>query len=135
LAYVPAAGFFANPAQSPQFYDASANLAATLTAMAGCDAKWPGYADLQRGDDWIRGSMAMSIINTVVTPNERNWTYCSGVGGSQATFSNAGSYHSGGVNTMMGDASVRFIKNGINRAIWMALGTKANGEVISADSY
>jgi hypothetical protein len=36
---------------------------------------------------------------------------------------------------MMTDGSVRFIKNSINRFTWWALGTKSNGEVISADAY
>jgi hypothetical protein len=35
----------------------------------------------------------------------------------------------------MGDGSVRFIKSSISQVTWMALGTKAGGEVISADSY
>ena len=34
-----------------------------------------------------------------------------------------------------GDGSVRFIKDTINLPTWWALGTKANGEVISSDSY
>jgi hypothetical protein len=35
----------------------------------------------------------------------------------------------------MGDGSVRFVKNSINLPTWMAMGTRAGGEVISADSY
>ena len=35
----------------------------------------------------------------------------------------------------MADGSVRFIKDSISPQTWMALGTKANGESISADSY
>ena len=45
------------------------------------------------------------------------------------------SMHPGGVNTLMGDGSVRFIKDTINLPTWRALGTVAGGEVISADSY
>jgi prepilin-type processing-associated H-X9-DG protein len=48
---------------------------------------------------------------------------------------NASSFHPGGVNCCMADGSVKFIKNTINTATWWALGTKANGEVISADAY
>jgi hypothetical protein len=33
------------------------------------------------------------------------------------------------------DGSVRFIKNSISVQTWYALATKANNEVISADSY
>jgi hypothetical protein len=35
----------------------------------------------------------------------------------------------------MADGSARFIKNSINMNTWWSLGTRANGEVISADSY
>ncbi|WZO99883.1 DUF1559 domain-containing protein [Isosphaeraceae bacterium EP7] len=45
------------------------------------------------------------------------------------------SYHPGGVNTLFGDGSVRFIKSTVNGGTWRALGTLAGGEVISADSY
>ncbi|MFO0890889.1 MAG: DUF1559 domain-containing protein [Isosphaeraceae bacterium] len=45
------------------------------------------------------------------------------------------SYHPGGVNTLMMDGSVRFVKSTIARDIWRALGTRAGGEVISADAY
>ncbi len=47
----------------------------------------------------------------------------------------ARSYHPGGVNALMGDGSVRFVKDSINGRTWRALGTIGGGEVISADSY
>jgi prepilin-type processing-associated H-X9-DG protein len=43
--------------------------------------------------------------------------------------------HPGGVNALFVDGSVRFVKDSIARQTWWALGTKANGEVISSDSY
>jgi prepilin-type N-terminal cleavage/methylation domain-containing protein/prepilin-type processing-associated H-X9-DG protein len=45
------------------------------------------------------------------------------------------SYHPGGVNTGFCDGSVRFIKSSVNLGVWRALGTRAGGEVVSADSY
>ena len=36
---------------------------------------------------------------------------------------------------MFADGSVRFVKDSISQQTWYALGTKANGEVISSDSY
>ena len=47
----------------------------------------------------------------------------------------ARSRHLGGVNTAMGDASVRFIKNSVNLRTWRALSTTQGGEVIRADQY
>jgi prepilin-type N-terminal cleavage/methylation domain-containing protein/prepilin-type processing-associated H-X9-DG protein len=47
----------------------------------------------------------------------------------------AKSKHPGGVNIGFADGSVKFIKNTINLPTWAALGSKAGGEVISADAY
>ena len=60
---------------------------------------------------------------------------CGGCGPDDSNFSNAQSNHPGGVNVLFADGSVRFIKDSINPQTWMALGTKANGEVITSDSY
>jgi prepilin-type N-terminal cleavage/methylation domain-containing protein/prepilin-type processing-associated H-X9-DG protein len=126
---------------SAQFYDAAApaNQAAALAGLAGCDAAWQsrsGTLDNQRGKTWFHGSMAFTMIQTFALPNSSKWTYCSGSNGSgsAATFSESDSYHPGGVNVLLGDGSVRFIKSTINRSVWWALGTKGNGEIISADA-
>ncbi|QEH37257.1 putative major pilin subunit [Aquisphaera giovannonii] len=58
-------------------------------------------------------------------------------GGVNATFAaiTSRSYHPGGVNVLLGDGSVRFVKSTIAGPVWRALGTVSGGEVISADSY
>jgi prepilin-type processing-associated H-X9-DG protein len=81
--------------------------------------------------------MGFTMFNTVAKPNAiAKWTYCgetysSGI----VNYSEADSYHTGGINCMMADGSVRFLKSTINQLTWMQLGTKANGEVISADAF
>ncbi len=45
------------------------------------------------------------------------------------------SLHPSGANVLMGDGSVRFIKQSINLLAWQALSSRAVGEVVSADSY
>ncbi|HEY2786613.1 MAG TPA: DUF1559 domain-containing protein [Fimbriiglobus sp.] len=42
----------------------------------------------------------------------------------------ASSYHSGGVNVVMGDGSVRFVRDSIDFVTWQGMGTKAGGEVL-----
>lgn len=44
------------------------------------------------------------------------------------------SRHPGGVNTLLGDGSVRFTKDTISLTTWKALSSRNGGEVISADS-
>ena len=45
-----------------------------------------------------------------------------------------GSRHPGIVNVCMTDGSAKAVKNTINLVTWRAIGTKAGGEVVSADS-
>ena len=45
------------------------------------------------------------------------------------------SNHPGGCNFLFADGSVHFLKSSIAIKTYWALGTKANGEVISSDSY
>ncbi len=45
------------------------------------------------------------------------------------------SRHSGGANFLMGDASVRFVKQSINYQTYCALGSSALGEVVSSDAF
>ena len=45
------------------------------------------------------------------------------------------SQHPGGANFLMGDGSVKLIKDSVDLATYRALGTRKGGEVTSADSY
>ncbi len=45
------------------------------------------------------------------------------------------SMHPGGVNVGFGDGSVRFIKNSISNAVWIAVLAKNDGIVLSSDQY
>lgn len=42
----------------------------------------------------------------------------------------ARSYHTGGVNAVLLDGSVRLVSSSITREIWRALGTRSGGEVL-----
>ncbi|WP_406698938.1 DUF1559 domain-containing protein [Singulisphaera sp. Ch08] len=61
--------------------------------------------------------------------------------GATTTNNNAGnndeifSYHSGGANVLMGDGSVRFLKESLSVVVLRGLITPKGGEVISSDSY
>jgi prepilin-type processing-associated H-X9-DG protein len=128
------------PAGALQF-NAFTNPAAVKAAIVACTASWnSGSAKInkQRGDSWFHGSMAMTLFNTIVPPNGENvqWTYCSpSASAGPSSFSNADSYHPGGVNGLMADGRVQFFKNSINQATWWGLGTIAGGEIISSDAY
>jgi prepilin-type N-terminal cleavage/methylation domain-containing protein/prepilin-type processing-associated H-X9-DG protein len=50
-------------------------------------------------------------------------------------FNAARGWHPGGVNSLMGDGSVKFIKDSVNVNTWRALGSSQGGEVIDASAY
>jgi prepilin-type N-terminal cleavage/methylation domain-containing protein/prepilin-type processing-associated H-X9-DG protein len=123
-----------------EMQDASSNPVSTLAGLSACDSAYTSQSytvDSQRGKNWIHGAMAFTLFNTVARPNTNiTWTYCSSSSsGAASTYSEADSFHSGGVNTLFTDGSVKFLKNSINQLTWFALGTKGNGEVISATAY
>jgi prepilin-type N-terminal cleavage/methylation domain-containing protein/prepilin-type processing-associated H-X9-DG protein len=45
------------------------------------------------------------------------------------------SKHSGGVNALLADGHVQFVKNSIGVPVWQGLGSRNGGEVISADAF
>jgi prepilin-type N-terminal cleavage/methylation domain-containing protein/prepilin-type processing-associated H-X9-DG protein len=114
-----------------------------LPALNNCTQNYRGSGPLSGtiGNRWGWGAMSETLFNTIVTPNSKQvpWNSCryscGGCGPDDSIFSNAQSAHPGGVNVMFGDGSVRFIKDSIAQQTWYALGTRANGEVISSDSY
>jgi prepilin-type processing-associated H-X9-DG protein len=55
--------------------------------------------------------------------------------GSMPAFNSARSYHSGGVNALFSDGSVKFMKDAISLPVWRALSTTRGNEVVSSDSY
>jgi prepilin-type N-terminal cleavage/methylation domain-containing protein/prepilin-type processing-associated H-X9-DG protein len=123
---------------SARILSAFSDPASIMTAIQLCDQRWRtgNSFDVQKGRDWAHGCMTQTLFNTVVTPNAYGWTHCSNTGSTtMAPFSNAMSYHSGGVNTLMADGSVRFVKNSIAQSVWWGLGSRNGGEVMSADAY
>lgn len=75
---------------------------------------------------WIWGQTPQTFFNTHDRPNSPV-PDCTSNG--QGWF-RASSTHPGGVNVLLGDGSVRFVRDGIPLAIWQALSTRATGEVV-----
>jgi prepilin-type N-terminal cleavage/methylation domain-containing protein/prepilin-type processing-associated H-X9-DG protein len=91
------------------------------------------------GDLWCEGLFAHSLGNLLTAPNA-NYPACvidMAGGDTDDSFGYFGmaSNHPGGANVMMADGSVRFLKNSTNQQTIWALASRAQGEVISSDSY
>jgi prepilin-type N-terminal cleavage/methylation domain-containing protein/prepilin-type processing-associated H-X9-DG protein len=120
----------------------SVGLAAVQADLTACATTYiTGFQADDRGFRWGAGIMGFGLFNTVMTPNGGGLYSFNGcrVDCCQQTQSAhylpASSNHSGGANVLLADGSSKFIKNTVAITTWWALGTRANGEVVSADSY
>jgi prepilin-type processing-associated H-X9-DG protein len=82
-----------------------------------------------RGGQWINGHFGNTLYNHYYTPNPVGKWDCGNASHSKA-LSTARSYHAAGVNILLADGSVRFVRNTIQLGAWRALGTRAGGEVV-----
>jgi prepilin-type N-terminal cleavage/methylation domain-containing protein/prepilin-type processing-associated H-X9-DG protein len=130
-------------------YDVSSNYNAVIadlnTCMQGFTSQQSSGAGAynQKGFRWVESDGGFGNFNTIVPPNSTQWPFgwCALRGGkpnsnaSDGQYMNATSNHPGGCNFLFADGSVHFLKSSINIKTYWALGTKAQGEVISSDSY
>jgi prepilin-type N-terminal cleavage/methylation domain-containing protein len=115
-------------------------------ALSACDAvswdrsptPWGNYWRF-KGYPWVEGTLWRNWFNTLRTPNQTcctdgsfdyqsdlNWWFM---------LKPASSYHPGVINTALADGSVRGVRETISRATWMALSTRAGGEIITPETY
>jgi prepilin-type N-terminal cleavage/methylation domain-containing protein/prepilin-type processing-associated H-X9-DG protein len=94
---------------------------------AACDSA-AGTFTAARGGKWIDGHYGNTLYNHFYPPNAKNWD-C-GNGSHNKGLSTARSNHAGGVNLLLADGSVRFVRNSVQPATWRALATRDGGEVV-----
>jgi prepilin-type N-terminal cleavage/methylation domain-containing protein/prepilin-type processing-associated H-X9-DG protein len=91
--------------------------------------------DFPIGAAWWWGRSGQTRYNHVMPPNTFNCDFGGSNSDSDDDAITAGSRHPGGVNVVMVDGHVQFIKSTINILTWQALSTMAGGEILSADQY
>jgi len=97
--------------------------------VADCNGANGNFAS-DRGALWINGHYGHTLYNHFYPPNDSTWD-CSNVNRDKGLTS-ARSHH-GGVNLLLADGSVRFVRDNISVATWRALGTRAGKEVFTSD--
>jgi prepilin-type processing-associated H-X9-DG protein len=133
------------PHNTGGLFDARTNLPQVMKDLALCTQLFQAKQDPVGVNDkeyrWAVGGLGLTSFNTIVTPNSKQnpWGGCrldqAGGGFAWGPYSTATSFHPGGCNVLFGDGSVRFIKDTIDMQTWWSLGTRAQGEVVSSDSY
>jgi prepilin-type N-terminal cleavage/methylation domain-containing protein/prepilin-type processing-associated H-X9-DG protein len=109
----------------------------SCTANAGNSGDRGGGKVASIGEIWAPNLIGYSLGNLLVGPNA-NYNSCSI--NPSGTLQNPGSFalssrHPGGANALFLDGSVHFVKDSISLPTLWALGSRAQGEVLSSDSY
>jgi hypothetical protein len=85
-----------------------------------------------RGDrnaSWIGGPGHRGLFNTYLMPND-SMPDCASWG--LGRFKASSNHPPGGVNMILGDGSVHFIKNHVDMDTWRALSTRGTGEALGS---
>ena len=127
LLVMPAGGFGLN-----QWFQQCAQQIPATNAM--------GNPQNELGQDWCVGLFFHTLRNVLIGPNPPYPNCGADVNGLGDTDDDIGhfglsSYHPGGCNVLMADGSARFLKNSVSQLTLWGLGSRAQGEVISSDSY
>jgi prepilin-type N-terminal cleavage/methylation domain-containing protein/prepilin-type processing-associated H-X9-DG protein len=104
----------------------------TIPTPANCamGSSFPWRGDRNYG--WAVGRLDTALYNHFLRPNDQQPDcYHTHVRGWKA----ARSEHAGGVNVLLGDGHVQFVKDTVSLPIWRALATRSGGEVVSSDAY
>jgi prepilin-type N-terminal cleavage/methylation domain-containing protein/prepilin-type processing-associated H-X9-DG protein len=106
------------------------------TIFPACNAQARGNSQPTfdwAGAYWGAGLYGQTTYNSVLTPNNKN-ADCSPWGTAIGYFTPR-SHHSGGVNVLTLDGSVKFVKDSINEQTWWAINTARGNEVVSQTDY
>jgi prepilin-type processing-associated H-X9-DG protein len=90
-----------------------------------------GVWNTERGAKWIVGNYGNTLYNHAEPPNPLGFD-CTNATQQKGRLAARG-LHSGGVNVLLCDGAVRFVRDGIPLPAWQALATRAGGEVVIAE--
>jgi prepilin-type N-terminal cleavage/methylation domain-containing protein/prepilin-type processing-associated H-X9-DG protein len=99
----------------------------TQTTPGACGGGGPLTGN--RGDRWINGGYLATAYNHFFTPNSTSFD-CFNTSNNYG-LKTARSFHSGGVNLLLCDGSVRLVADNVDPLTWKWLSTRAGGEVLA----
>ena len=121
-----------------QFYPEGAPTTGYDAFVRGCLSPGRTTAGIMPWGGWLGGSSNV-LYNHVILPNGPSCV--APLSADPAQFSDpgqaitAGGGHPAGVNVLVLDGHVKFVRQTVHPAIWRALATRAGREVVSGDAY
>jgi prepilin-type N-terminal cleavage/methylation domain-containing protein/prepilin-type processing-associated H-X9-DG protein len=126
---------FPNPRTDMFVMPSSTTINQTAQTCQGLNPNTATPLTSKQGYSWVMGEMCCTTYNHVSTPDTLTCaaTAFPGNMANMAMDVPPSSYHTGGVNVLMGDGGVRFVADGISLTTWRAMGTRNGGEVLGPD--
>jgi prepilin-type N-terminal cleavage/methylation domain-containing protein/prepilin-type processing-associated H-X9-DG protein len=130
-----------NPQPAYAFVQLCRNLPMTSTiSVIFPSVGWQGTS--WAGSEWLNvddaynhfngpNGLSCAPTNNLTTQGGGNCNLCPGLNNALT----ASSQHPGGVNLLMCDGSVRFVKDSVNIPTWWAIGTRNLNEIVSHDAF
>ena len=99
-------------------------------AADACASPTSGSWNHERGGKWIVGNYGNTLYNHALAPNALDWD-CMNATQQKGRLA-ARSQHSGGINVLFCDGSVRFIQDDVDPSSWRGAATRSGEEVLLA---
>lgn len=126
-------GDSARPDPLSDYYITDPTLSACWNAGPSRSPRW--ISDVEwSGERWGDGDVFYTRYAHIVTPNKPSCNFGDDDYSGEVV-TTATSRHPGGVNVLLGDGSVRFMKESIDLQTWRALGTIAGREVVDQGGF
>jgi len=110
----------------------------TEAELATVGASTPSSSSVEIGSRWSRGLPMQTVLNTAAPPNWAQPTVGVGLGGWLNSFTRQiippRSMHDGGVNAVMADGAVVFIRNEVNVLLFQRLGHRSDGSAVDVNA-
>jgi prepilin-type N-terminal cleavage/methylation domain-containing protein/prepilin-type processing-associated H-X9-DG protein len=107
----------------------------TPLSDAACAGAGAWNVSNRRGYSWATGDMRCTSYNHYYTPNAPIYDCVTNdlTTITSMAFRAARSWHTGGVNVLFGDGSVRFVNQSVSLTTWRALATRSGGDLPGSD--
>jgi prepilin-type N-terminal cleavage/methylation domain-containing protein/prepilin-type processing-associated H-X9-DG protein len=121
--YNPKGDWVVDSIPTPSVNNTPAVRAACLASTSTTDG------DSNGGQNWFNGNFRLALYNHIVPPNKKlvKIAATAGANGCHPPTS----YHPGGVNVLMCDSSVRFVRDSVSANVWEAVGGRKDGLTVS----
>ena len=121
------------PGVRTDYFESAPSEAACRAAAPGQTPRFTNPVEWS-GERWGDGNVLYTRYHHIFTPNKVSCNFGADDFDAQVLVT-ASSRNPGGVNVLVGDSSIRFVRDAVDEALWRGLGTIAGGEILGVGDF